>query len=835
MEHENPPPFNPTGSDPTSDAPRYSTVEPSLAFPLGAGSGNSVNTAPANPETSTGNEVTIDQEKAKSISPQSTVKKKRSTSFITPGEARSGPIDSTSKWVAALPPVPPLPNGSMSRSQSRMREEPIMTSRNVPREYKFNSARALPKDAKGTSTPVLPANFVVDVKSSAAVGGASSIKTLPRIFSGLDRAESRLSQATQEPRASRAATVVSDDSSDDFVNDIDLFGEEDDEDDDEKRSVAHSASTGTSGSEIRRVHPFVKWVLDSWNSFLGMKGTRFMLRILAQQRTVILFWLGVLMFVHAAVSTMLILSLTVIMPGIWVYNAMQLFVMVCAILSNVSGSRLSHEICTSMAASDLVRGVMRMPALKDYWTHGPNSPAYSVYRASTSIALLAEAMIAACIVLFQWQDVPTFIKKGQCTPATYEGAFLPTQIDLSEYMLGDIDMETLQNYGLGLADGVIGGWAGWPNEIPGRKYQITGSGPIYLTTALCDNGNPGPNIPMPDYGVIFTGQTLGSDSISFQTSLSIMYPPGTLINDVTGELNTGTYIQKCLIETYVGFGDIKVGFSADQYGTITSGKIVEVHAYKPTKTAIYPSQIEQHVNDFKPSFVIAGNDTYLVKPLIEQAVQQIVNNQTYYPSQGSVTSNILWWQTGDDGYYHSALLERSLSSLFAGLAHYACMQFNGNETVPCSYYGPNGHGILLIPEVAVIGAAIGSAVAIFVKLFEIMWWAFTTVKETTPGYHKAIRALTHPVRFALDTAEILTEFINDPESEYDPCDSQLKLIVERFGNGRLMYGEDIQTLEEERGHLRIGRYGKVRKMDKDRTYGSGMQPLNPELEELLDK
>ncbi|KAJ3321800.1 hypothetical protein HDU76_014024, partial [Blyttiomyces sp. JEL0837] len=79
------------------------------------------------------------------------------------------------------------------------------------------------------------------------------------------------------------------------------------------------------------------------------------------------------------------------------------------------------------------------------------------------------------------------------------------------------------------------------------------------------------------------------------------------------------------------------------------------------------------------------------------------------------------------------------------------------------------------------------------------------------------------------------EFINDPESEYDPCDSQLKFIVDRYGRGRLMYGEDARTVDNERGHLRVGRYGKVRKVEKERTYGSGMQPLNPELEKLLDK
>ncbi|KAJ3328502.1 hypothetical protein HDU76_009839 [Blyttiomyces sp. JEL0837] len=495
-------------------------------------------------------------------------------------------------------------------------------------------------------------------------------------------------------------------------------------------------------------------------------------------------------------------------------------------MSHISGRKLSQAIRTSMAATDLVRGMMRMHELKDYYNDGPNSPGYSVYRASTTIALLAEGMIASCIILFQWQDVPTFLLEGTCTPPVYDG-----------FLLGDIDLCSLQNYGLALADsGVIGGWPGWPVTSPALEFQISGDGPTYLITALCDDGKMEPNVTLLNYGVQVLGRVKRSDTVSFQSEITVMYPANTLIDDATGDLNNFTVSQNCYVEYYIGSGNIKVSFTTDQYGTIAAGKILEVSSRDMSSTAKFPTSATMYVADFKPSFMKGGKDKYGVKPLVQEAVRQVLANQTYYPSQGSITTNFLSWVVGPDGYYHTGQLEKGISATFSGIGHYALMQFDSDAEVPCPYFSVNGHGTLLIPPLAVIGTAIASALAIFVKLFEIMWWAFTTAKETTPGYHKAIRALNHPLRLAIDTSEALKEFTSrDSTNEFDPCDSPLKLIAEKYGGKRLMYGEDSRTVDENRGHLRIGKYGTVRKLEKDRTYGSGMQPLNPELEEYLDR
>ncbi|KAJ3271543.1 hypothetical protein HDU76_011028, partial [Blyttiomyces sp. JEL0837] len=359
--------------------------------------------------------------------------------------------------------------------------------------------------------------------------------------------------------------------------------------------------------------------------------------------------------------------------------------MTCAILSNISGNKLSQAIRSSMAATDLVRGIMRMPALKDYFNHGPQSPGYSIYRVSTIIALLAEAMIVACIVLFQWKDVPTFLKDGPCISPNYDGATLPANIDITQFILGSVEPSTVLVYALPLKDGLLGGFAGWPLISPGSSYQITGAGPTYLVSSLCGDGVPRPDIIMQGHGVLVNGSILASDSVSFLTYVTFMYPPNLIVDDVSKTVNNVTFYQRCMVEFYVGSGEVKVGFTIDQYLEIAAGNILEI-ATSDGVHASYLDSVNHYVNDFKNSFLIGGVDTYGIRPLLQDAVGRVIKNKTYSPSQGSNTTNFLNWAVGSDGLYHTSLVERGIGTVFAGLAHYVVMQFNSNAAISCSYF-----------------------------------------------------------------------------------------------------------------------------------------------------
>ncbi|KAI9193092.1 uncharacterized protein BJ171DRAFT_533697 [Polychytrium aggregatum] len=150
-------------------------------------------------------------------------------------------------------------------------------------------------------------------------------------------------------------------------------------------------------------------------------------------------------------------------------------------------------------------------------------------------------------------------------------------------------------------------------------------------------------------------------------------------------------------------------------------------------------------------------------------------------------------------------------------AHYAIMQYNPSLTVNCDYYGFAGAGMLSIPSLPIIIAAIGSITAILSKVAEIIYWVTMRATIKTPGFTEARRALQHPMRFALDTAHTLSRFQTSSPDDY--CNVTTRKSVRAIGNRIVRYGEDINTCENEIGHLQIGEAGFISTVKEDKMYG----------------
>ncbi|KAJ3121989.1 hypothetical protein HK100_012169 [Physocladia obscura] len=119
------------------------------------------------------------------------------------------------------------------------------------------------------------------------------------------------------------------------------------------------------------------------------------------------------------------------------------------------------------------------------------------------------------------------------------------------------------------------------------------------------------------------------------------------------------------------------------------------------------------------------------------------------------------------------------------------------------------------------------------KIFEILWWYMAQNILEYEFYRRARRTLRHPMRFAIDAAEMLATGMLAGDHEEDMCDTTTTKAVEALGNAKIMYGEDAATRELEVGHLRIGEYGKVKGMVKDKKYGSYRSPQNPEWDDFM--
>ncbi|KAJ3178143.1 hypothetical protein HK101_010153, partial [Irineochytrium annulatum] len=477
---------------------------------------------------------------------------------------------------------------------------------------------------------------------------------------------------------------------------------------------------------------------------------------------------SVLVFVHATVTFLLIVTLTVVMPGIWVYNFIQVFVILASVLSAVAGRKLSKTVRVSIMASDLIRGAASAHELSDYWINGKKAPSHVVETVSCAIESVAELILIACSILFKWVAVPTLVERGLCNPPVYDQTTLPKGIAIDSFFQGNQEFSTIYSYGLPLKDGMIGGWPGLPLDAPLKAFSITGEGPAYLIQTLCDDGAPYPQM---DHAIgtatILNGELIDEDDQSFFLRLQIFFPPGSVYNDAKGHIVETSFIQYCTSMIRVASGNFTVEF---------------------------PTSINADGFDVTGAILQEG-DKYGVLPLIRAAIMGSVNNVSYYPSQGFRVANYMEVVAEPDGYYHSKDTGWGVSTAFGASAHFATNLYNGSVVGPCDYWGHVDSGQLDIPVSAVVTAAIGSGIVILLKIFEILWWSMSTVKEDTPGYSRAVRALAHPFRFAVDMATVITELLKNDAGD-DICDADLEDVVNALGRSRIQYGEDIKSAEK---------------------------------------
>ncbi|KAJ1557308.1 hypothetical protein HK405_000295, partial [Cladochytrium tenue] len=375
-----------------------------------------------------------------------------------------------------------------------------------------------------------------------------------------------------------------------------------------------------------------------------------------------------------------------------------------------------------------------------------------------------------------------------------------------------------------------------------------GEGPVFVVKALCNDGQVIANAS----DAVANGATdvstvvISADERLFMLSTLIVMPIDSVIDDVTGDipevdppdLPSPGFAQQCTTVAWAGAGVVTYSYTSDQWGQIGGGQVVAVSNQNQSVTLVQGKSASEFSNNFVNyvSDSAVGFDSYGVMPLIAEATITSLQNGSYYPSQGATFCNLLSWATYPDGYYHSSAMNRGILVAVGTAAHFSLRQFNTSQVGPCMYYGLNGSGMLQIPEIAVIAASIGSGVALTVKLFEILWWAMMALPPTAPGYRRAVRSLRHPLRFALDTAEMLRKLVirSTAAGEADPCDSSLRATLGVFGNLRVQFGEDNDTVDADEGHLRIGEFGKIAAIRADRKYGSLPPPLNPELDDLTE-
>ncbi|KAJ3185378.1 hypothetical protein HK101_009815 [Irineochytrium annulatum] len=425
------------------------------------------------------------------------------------------------------------------------------------------------------------------------------------------------------------------------------------DDDPDRREAAvfmpRKGSTSEENSDSKQVHPLVRLIMGKWDAFLSLKVVRACLSLLAQERSKILFYFAILVLIHGAVTFLLIVTLTFVMPGIWVYNFIQCFVILAGILSAVAGRMLSRKVRLSIMASDLVAGRANIAEISAYWVNGRQSPSHTVETVSFVIESIAEILLVACSILFKWGAVSTLVYEGFCIPP----------------------------------------------------------GPLYILQIMCEDGAA--VATNPKYGVAtnLNGTVVEQDVHSFLVSITITYPPGSVWNDITDRLETGSYQQHCSVKTTVTKGSIEYYFVSD---LCSDNKYIVTEATSGKMTAVEANEV-----------FLKTPDAFGAMPPVKKMILEVLHDKDYYPSQGTLYSNFLVEASMASNYYHSDSAAKGLAFGLGSAAHFAVNLVNGSETAPCDYWGYADAGQLDIPVWAVIAATIGSGIVILIKVFEILW------------------------------------------------------------------------------------------------------------------
>ncbi|KAJ3064009.1 anaphase-promoting complex subunit Hcn1 [Podochytrium sp. JEL0797] len=413
----------------------------------------------------------------------------------------------------------------------------------------------------------------------------------------------------------------------------------------------------------------------------------------------------------------------------------------------------------------------------------------------------------------------------------YMNASLPPGIDAHKFLSGEVEFSEVYNYGLPLADGLLGGWAGWPNTNPGNSFQIQSEGPVYAIRVLCDNGVERPDL---NYGVatVVNSTVLESnDRILFLTS-QLVFPPNSMYDDIAGKLIPNSVVQTCSSLISMAYGTVAYHFVVDQWQMLTNGQVAYIESPDKSYFAQQPTSIHQYSVDARNGFMML-EDKYLALPLIKESVLLVMTSAEYYPTRQQAYSNLFAHGTLQDGYYHSQWTYAGVATAIGTSAHFALMQYGTGNVVPCNYYGFAGAGMLKVPDVAVWLSTSSSIIAVLVKMFEIIWWYMAQLGLEYSTYRLARRSLRNPIRFAFDMAKMLSMGMQAGLDEEDVCDVSIEKAVEALGKSRLRYGEDLLTKEMTHGNLRIGEHTKVKGIQADRAYGSIHDDEFAELDELL--
>ncbi|KAI8830074.1 hypothetical protein BJ741DRAFT_364483 [Chytriomyces cf. hyalinus JEL632] len=556
---------------------------------------------------------------------------------------------------------------------------------------------------------------------------------------------------------------------------------------------ASKSARSSHGSSMLASHDLLGRVISSYNNFVGcitgsgiykffhstFVSTRF--RIYAISCFHILDLTGMLVIIKLTDGSKL--------PSINYYNLIHAIMGSLGKISLVTGLNASQLIGKEYVAKSLVKKGKGTPLSDVALMAEEFVPAEGLMVRQLFIGslFLLEGALWYMVLMMKWTPASTDLGIFPCIPATYP--VKPTLLNnIPGFLSGDASLGTIYNYGLPLADGLIGGWSAWPLFNPFNKFDVHGHGVIYAYSVVCGDlevaAKPSATPDALSFGVSFAELW----SSSFTAIVSVQFPP---YYHSWKEHQSESVTQQCTVQYIMGEGQVKFTFVSDEWEMVTGGQMVEIKI----KDKVLTQRMETRAYFGDVSQRIGSTSEHIdMTAWFTEAFYDCFNNTAYYPGQAGNISNLFQWGQ-NAGVYDVDKTWTALSGAIGSMSHYITMQYNGSAVADCEYFGMEGSGTLDIPGSVrnVMLSAVGICFAC--QIMQLLRWALTSGGGQVTD--RVCLILNSPLQLMYYMRASLTNIIPDIKTGNHSTRSvrkHMQKILVRIGEDKRTRGEPVGTL-----------------------------------------
>ncbi|ORY49544.1 hypothetical protein BCR33DRAFT_713849 [Rhizoclosmatium globosum] len=422
--------------------------------------------------------------------------------------------------------------------------------------------------------------------------------------------------------------------------------------------------------------------------------------------------------------------------------------------------------------------------------------------------LLIEATVWFLGIQMEWEPAISHLGSYACIKTIYPHKPDIANISqtLGNFIQGDSDLAMIYNYGLPLGDGVVGGLAAWPLNVPSSSFSIEQYGVAFAVNSVCGNLRLAPNGT--ENGLTqFHISDMDVWSTMFTMKINVQLPGGS--HD-WAQFADSDIMQECHVRYIMGDASINFGFVSDEWGGISSGNMQSMRM-NDLRLDLYDTE-NTYFGRVQDALGV-NNEYENITSWVIEATTAVFGNASYGTSQGALFCNLFQWATLPDGYYHTDVTWKGMAAAMSIVAHYVLMQYDASApTTVCEYYGMQGAGVIQCPSYVIALAATSVVICLLAELSQLFWWFL--LSGGGEKNDRAAKILESPMQLLYDLRAGGTDLMGEYYSE----DHSASAVKAHYDEVLVRFGESRHTRPNPIGMLILGAPSEVMAMSEKRDY-----------------